>query len=150
MDSSRDNLITARLLNWGLWSNTGGYPNLGIPGYTEILREYFPQVVRISPDAIDAEHIEYVISSLDLGNRNDMIGSGSLYAFVLRLEYIEYERPRSLKCEHVMRKHSRPCSERTFRYHLYNAKKAVDTLAEPFHKPIDFANKSRYSVRVRN
>ena len=148
MDSSTNEIITARLINWGLWSNTGGYPNLGIPGYTEILREYFPQVVRINPCSIDAEHIEYVISSLDLGNRNDRIGMGTLYAFVLRLEFIEYERPRSLKAEHVRRKHSRPCSERTFRYHLYNAKKAVELLAEPFYKPLDIASKTRYSNRV--
>jgi len=150
MDTSTDRIITARLLNWGLWSKTGGYPNLGIPGYTEILREYFPQVVRINPDAIDAEHIEYVISSLDMGNRNNHIGNGTLYAFILRLEFIEYERPREAKAEHVRRKHKRPCSERTFRYHLYNAKKAVELLAEPFHKPIDFATKTRYSYRVSN
>jgi hypothetical protein len=130
-----DQLITSRLLNWGLWSNIGGFPDLGTPAFIEIMKEYFPQDTRITPNSIDAEHIEEVISSLEVGTRSGIINNGSLYSFVLRLEYLEYDRPRSLKCEHVRRKHGRKCSERTFRYHLHNAKKAVNYLCNPLILP---------------
>ena len=134
MHSHQNEEITARLINWGLW-NRGGYPNLGTPAFVDIMSEYFPQAARINPDAIDGEHIEEVISSLDLGNRNGKIGNGTLYAFVLRLEYIEYQRPREAKAEHVRHKYKRKCSERTFRYHLYNAKRAILMLSNPLFLP---------------
>ena len=139
MDSNTNDIITARLINWGLWSK-GGYPNLGTPAFVDIMRDYFPQQTHITPDAIDAEHLEFIISSIELGARNDKIGGAcSIYPLILKLEFIEYERPRELKAEHIRRRHKRPCSERTFRYHLFNAKKAVNMLSNPLSLPENHA-----------
>jgi hypothetical protein len=131
-----DGIITARLTNWGIWAK-GGYPNLGTPAYVEIMRDYFPQrQLKMTPNNIDAEHIEYIISTIELASRNGIIeGAVSIYPLVLKLEFIEYERPRELKAEHIRRKSSRPCSERTFRYHLSRAKQAVAMLANPLLLP---------------
>ena len=131
-DTATDREITARLINWGLWNNTNCYPNLGYPAFVEIMSEYFPSATRINPNEIDAQHIEDVISSLDLAGRGG-IGWGEIWAFVCRLEYIEFERPRSAKAEHVRLKYKRPCSTRTFRYHLYNAKRAIHIFSDPIH-----------------
>jgi hypothetical protein len=143
MHSHQNEEITARLINWGLW-NRGGYPNLGTPAFVDIMSEYFPQQTHIAPDSIDAEHLEYIISSIELGARNDHIGATcSIYPLVLKLEFIEHERPRELKAEHVRRKYNVRCSERTFRFHLFNAKKAVNLLANPLSLPPKCAIVSR-------
>ena len=136
MTPEAEEIITARLINWGLW-NKGGYPSLGTPAYVEIMRDYFPQrMVKMTPNNLDAEHIEWVVSSLELGARNGKIGGAvGIYPLVLKLEFIEYERPRELKAEHVRRKHDRPCSERTFRYHLHRAKEVVNMLSSPLILP---------------
>ena len=136
MTPEAEEIITARLINWGIW-NKGGYPLLGTPAYVEIMRDYFPQrQLKITPNNIDAEHIEYIISSIELASRSGIIeGAVSIYPLVLKLEFIEYERPRELKAEHIRRKSSRPCSERTFRYHLSRAKQAVAMLANPLLLP---------------
>ena len=129
MDTEANKLITARLMNWGLWSR-GGMPALGYPAWYEVMHDYFPSAIRLSPDSNDAEHIEYILSSLNLGALKG-IGLGDLYLFICKLEYKEIERPRESKAEHVRRKYQLPCSERTFRYHLHGAKKAVYLLANP-------------------
>ena len=135
MDSHQNSIITARLINWGLW-NKGGYPNLGTPAFVDIMSDYFPQDTHITPDSIDAEHLEFVISSIELGSRGDILGDVcGIYPLVLKLEFIEYERPRELKAEHIRRAHNVKCSERTFRYHLFNAKKTVNLLANPLSLP---------------
>jgi hypothetical protein len=98
------------------------------------MSRYFPQATHITPNDIDAQHIEDIISTLDIAGRKGM-GLGEIWAFVCRLEYIEYDRPRSVKAEHVRRKYNRSCSERTFRYHLYNAKRAIYVFASPLALP---------------
>ena len=128
-DDDANELVTARLLNWGLWSR-GKVTDLDYPKWYEIFSRYLPTANHLSPDGIDAAHIEYVLSSLNLGALKG-IGLGDLYQLVCKLEYVEHERPRELKAEYVRKRFKLPCSERTFRFHLYNAKKAVYMLANP-------------------
>ena len=131
-DTEADRLVTARLINWGLWNNTNCYPHLGYPAFVDIMKDYFPSITRINPDDNDAMHIEYILSSMDVGSRKGICW-GEIYMFVCRLEFIEFERPREAKAQHVRLKYQKPCSERTFRYHLYNAKKAIHLFADPIH-----------------
>ena len=137
LETEADRQVTARLINWGVW-NKGGFPHLGTPAYVEIMRDYFPQrQLKITPNNLDAEHIEYVISTIELASRHGIIeGAVGIYPLVLKLEYIEYERPRELKAEHIRRRHDVKCSERTFRYHLSRAKQAVHLLANPLVLPV--------------
>ena len=79
---------------------------------------------------IDGAHLAYIISTLDMAGREG-IGIGDLYAFILKIEYIEIARPVGERAKHVSRKFSRPCGERTYYYHLAAAKKAVHSFAEP-------------------
>jgi len=141
MTQDDNELVTARLINWGLWVR-GGMPYLGYPAWTDIWHGYFPSKVHITPDCDDAEHIEYIVSSLDIAGRGGL-GLGDIYAFICRLEYVEIERPRMAKAEHVRRKYNVPCSERTFRYHLYNAKRAVHMLYE---RPLSLPANMRYAI----
>ena len=133
MSPEADKEITARLINWGLWAK-GGIPKLGTPAFVEIMSEYFPQDTRIAPDEIDAQHIEEILSSLDIAGRGGM-NWGDVWAFVCRLQFIEIERPTQAKAEHVRSKFKIRCSERTYRYHLFNARKAVHAFANPLNLP---------------
>ena len=128
-DKAADEEITARLLNWGIWNNRRGLPKFNYPSYVEIMRKYFPADGRFEPDDIDAQHLEDIISTLNVAGRGGF-GWGDIYAFTLKLEFIEFGRPRESKAEHVRRKFDCPCSERTFRHHLYRAKRAVWAFAE--------------------
>jgi len=132
VDKEANDLVTARLLNWGLWSNVNCYPHLGYTAFVEIMKDYFPQATRINPDDIDGQYIEDILTDLNMGGIKG-VGDGQLFRFVCKLEFVEFERPRESKAEHVRRKMKRPCSERTFRYHLYRAKKAIHTFADPIH-----------------
>ena len=123
-------ILEARLYNWGLFCRVGGFPKLGYPTWNEIMREYMsePGAGRISPNEIDGMHLENVISSLNVISRGGM-GMGELYAFILKLEYIERGRPIRAKAEHVRHKFRCKCGERAYYYHYYGARKAVATFA---------------------
>lgn len=129
-DKSARDEISLRLVNWGLWSRTGGIPNLNYPAWIDIMRDYFPADTRITPDSNDAEIIENVISTLNIAGRRGM-GWGEVYQFILKMEYVEYGRPQSLKADHVRYKFKHPCSMRTYRYHLHGAKEAVYKFSGP-------------------
>jgi len=136
MTPEDDEVITARLINWGLWTR-GGFPRFEATSYACLWKAYFPQRgVRITTNDLDAEHIEYIVSSLEMGARSgEITGPVAIYPLVLKLEYTEHERPRELKAEHIRRKHDIKCSERTFRYHLHRAKEAVHLLSGPIVFP---------------
>jgi hypothetical protein len=129
-DDKANELVTSRLINWGL-AHRGKIVNLDFPTWYEIWKSYLPNHDhRITPDLIDAAHIENILTSLNLGALKG-VGLGDLYLMVCKQEYIEADRPRELKAEYVRRAMRLPCSERTFRYHLHNAKRAVHTFANP-------------------
>lgn len=130
-DKEAERIVIARLINWGLWSKYGGFPKLNYPAWIEIMREYFPADARTMPDDIDAEHIEHVISTLNIVGRRGL-GWGEVYQFILKMEYIEHGRPQIAKAEHVRHKFKQPCSDRTYRYHFYKAKRAIHAFANPF------------------
>lgn len=121
----------ARLRNWGRWARSGNH-GLGYSTWAQVLKHYLGDPSRgQTVDELDAEILEHCISTLDLIGRAE----GSLLevqAFVLRLEYVETPDSRhpaqEQKAKDVSRKFKRPCSTRTYRQHLYNARKAVFTL----------------------
>ena len=124
-----------RLSNWGRWCASGGDLVQGYTTWGELLKQFLGEHGnRITIDELDALKLEFVISTLDMRGR-DGTGLGELWAFCLRLEYVERstntQRPQSLRAKHVSRKFKRPCAARTYRKHLYNARKAVFLLAEP-------------------
>lgn len=129
-DDTANEITTARLVNWGL-SHRGKVVNLDFPTWHQIFSRYvINHDHRISPDLLDAQHIEDVLISLNLGALKG-IGLGDLYLMVCIQEFINYQSPRQLKAEYIRRKTGLACSERTFRYHLYNAKRAVHLFANP-------------------
>ena len=125
----KDDEIHARLLNWGSWlrwDNT--IARLGYP--TQCPFVFSPRKGAMVAD-IDAEHIEWIVSSLHVSE----LPLGVLYAFVLKVEYAE--RPDkavphvSQRAGDVRRRFRRPCAERTYYHHLAKAKRAVTMFAGP-------------------
>ena len=117
----------ARFINWRLWSKTGAMPDLDLTTWDEI----FNMVEgRLSADEIDAMRIEYIVSTLDIAGRRGF-NLGELWAFCLRVEYLEYGRPIEERAKHVSRKFNRPCGKWAFYKHLTNGKNAVIALAGP-------------------
>jgi len=126
-----EDVILARLTNWGIWSKIGGFPNLGTPAFVDIMNEYFPSDrIPITPNNQDAEHLESIITTLDIAGRRGM-GWGEVYRLIFKMEFIEHGRPQSVKADHIRWKFKQPCSERTYRYHWYRAKRAIHLLADP-------------------
>ena len=124
-----------RLGNWGRWCRSGNNLVQGYTTWGELLKQFLGEHAnRITIDELDAMKIEYVISTLDIVGR-DGIGWGEIWAFCLRVEHVErsdnQQRPQSLRAKHVSRKFNRPCASRTYRKHLFNARKAVFSLVEP-------------------
>jgi len=124
-----------RLRNWGNWCRSGSHPGLGYSTWGQILKQFLgEQSRRVMIDELDAQIIEDTISTLDMVGR-DGFGWGHLWAFCLKVEYVErsdsHQRPQSERAKDVSRKFQRPCAARTYRYHLYNARRAVFTLIEP-------------------
>ena len=121
-----------RLENWGRWNRAGGNERLDYTTWGEIFSFYLGSPSGETVDEIDAEKIELVITTLDMAGRNGDLPWTELHAFVLRLEYMERSEgnhlPQSERAKHVSRKFKRPCAKRTYRYHLFRAKKAVFAL----------------------
>ena len=130
-DKDAEAKVIARLTNWGIWSRIGGFPKLGTPAYVEIMRDYFPSGDdHITPNNKDAEHIEEIITTLDIAGRHGL-GWGDIYRLIFKMEFVEHGRPQSVKADHIRWKFKQPCSERTYRYHWYRAKKVIYFLADP-------------------
>ncbi len=130
-DKEAEDIVLGRLVNWGIWSKVGGYPNLGTPSYIQIMRDYFPSDDdRITPNNKDAEHIENIITSLDIAGRRGL-GWGDVYRLIYKMEFVEYPRPQSAKAEHIRAAFNHPCSERTYRYHWSRAKRIIHFMADP-------------------
>lgn len=129
-DKSAERIVIARLINWGLWSRFGGIPKLGYPAWIDIMREFFPADCHTIPDDLDAQHIEDIISTLNIAGRRGM-GWGEVYQFILKMEFVEHGRPQKLKAQHVRGKFKQPCSVRTYQYHFYRVKRAIYYLAAP-------------------
>ena len=130
-DEKAEKEILARLNNWALWSSIGGFPNLDPPAYVEVMSEYFPSEHRSTPYDKDAEHLEHIISTLDIAGRNGQ-GWGDIYRFILKQEFLEHERPQILKAQNVKRwLRVESYTQRTYRNHWYAAKKAVFMYADP-------------------
>jgi len=124
--------INARLINWGRWLRWDStIARLGYP--TQCPFVFSPRKGKMIAD-LDAEHIEWVVSSLYMAGTKPGFELSLLYAFVLRVEFAE--RPEnsqphvSQKAEDVRRRFKRPCAERSYYRHLYNAKLAVMVWAE--------------------
>ena len=132
MTREETDLIEARLINWALFLRHGGIPALSYVTWPQIMKQYWDGTDdrATCSDEIDAMYLADIISTLDVAGR-DGIGLGSLYAFILKIEYIEIGRPVGERAKHVSRKFSRPCGERTYYYHLASAKTAVHSFAEP-------------------
>lgn len=121
--------IHARLVNWGRWLRwDSAIARLGYP--TEAPFSFSPRRGGIVAD-LDAEHIEWVISSLNVSGYEN----GVLYAFILKVEYAESpDQAMSYvgqRAEDVRQRFKRPCAISTYYYHLVKAKTAVRYLAGP-------------------
>ena len=118
-----------RLLNWGLWNRTGSNPNLDYTTWGDIFSFYLGEPGGKTINDLDAQLIENVITTLDITGRAGVYPWTELQAFVLRLEYMERaessQKPQSERAKDVSRKFKRPFATRTYRYHLYNAKRVV-------------------------
>lgn len=125
----------ARLINWGRWlkyDNT--FAKLGYPKHAPFV--FIPYKGKMIAD-LDAEHIEFIVSTLAVAGRNspELCRDGLLHSFILKIEYgetiREKKRPVADRAEDVRRRFNRPCSEKTYYYHLARAKRAVRLLAGP-------------------
>jgi len=132
MTKEETDLIEARLVNWALFLRHGGIPALSYVTWPQIMKQYWSEPGAHSNvvNEIDGMHLADIISTLDIAGRNGT-GLGDLYAFILKVEYIERGRPVGLRAKHVSLKFKRPCGERTYYYHLAGAKLAVHSFAEP-------------------
>lgn len=124
-----DDEVSARLINWGRWLRFDDtLYRLGFPHEAPFV--FSPRKGGVIAD-LDAEHIEWVISSLAVSN----IGNGRLYAFILKVEYAEKPEgligPVSTRAEDVRRRFKRPCAERTYYHHLEKARDTIKLLADP-------------------
>ena len=123
-----------RLDNWALWSATGGYPDLNMPSFMEIMSEYFPSDWRDVAYDKDAMEIEETITSLDIAGRM-WDGWGDVYRLILKQEYLERGRPLPLKTENVKRYFKfKSYSERSYERHWHEAKMCVFMLSDPISK----------------
>lgn len=130
-DKEAEERVKLRLANWGIWSRIGGFPKLGTPAYVEIMRDYFPSDrVPLTPNNKDAEHIEYIISTMDIAGRRGL-GWGDIYRLIYKMEFVEYPRPQEAKAQHVRKAFGCKCSGRTYRYHWYRAKRKIHVLSDP-------------------
>ena len=120
-----------RLVNWGRWNRSGSNPNLDYTTWGEIFSFYLGAPSKQMVNELDAQVIEHVVTTLDMSGRAGEFPWTELYAFVLRLEYMERsddnQRVQSERAKDVSRKFKRPCASRTYRKHLYNAKRAIFT-----------------------
>ena len=124
-----------RLINWGNWARSGSNPGLDFTTWGEVLKQYLGERQNsVTINEIDAMKLEHVISTLDMSGR-DGFGWGELWSAVLRIEYVErhegQQPAQEQKAKDVSRKFKRPCSSRTYRHHMYNAKRAVFSLVDP-------------------
>lgn len=124
-----DDEVHARLINWGRWLRFDDtLYRLGFPHEAPFV--FSPRKGGVIAD-IDAEHIEWIVSSLAVSN----IGNGMLYAFILKIEYAEKPEgmigPVETRAADVRRRFKRPCAISTYYYHLAKAKQAVKILADP-------------------
>ena len=132
MNEQQGVTLEARLVNWALFLRHGGIPALGLITWPQIMKQYWgdPGAGIWAANEIDAAYLAYIISTLDMAGREGF-GLGDLYAFILKLEYIEIGRPVGQRAKHVSRKFQRRCGERTYYYHLAAAKRVVHEFAEP-------------------
>ena len=126
-------LIEARLINWALFLRHGGIPMLGYITWPQIMKQFWGEPgngVAVANE-IDAAHIADIISTMDVAGRDGEWKKGDLYAFVLKIEYIEIGRPVEERARHVRTKFKRRCGERQYYKHLAKAKTAVNAFVEP-------------------
>lgn len=125
-----ERIVIARLINWGLWSRFGGIPKLDYPAWIDIMREFFPAECYTIPDEIDAQHMESIISTLDIIGRRGK-GWGEVYKHILLMEYRDFGRPQEAKAENIRDRFKTRCSIRTYQYHFYRVKRAIHYLSSP-------------------
>lgn len=123
-----DDRMHARLLNWGRWLRYDStIARLGYPWKSPFV--FSPSKGQAIAD-LDAEHIEWVVSSLACSD----IGRGRLLAFVLKVEYAE--RPDGQlpaveqRAKDVSLAWKMPCSRRGYYNLLSQARAAVSALAD--------------------
>ena len=127
-----------RLVNWGRYNKLRGIPNLDPPSYVQIMSEYFAQDVFIEPNLADAMHLEHLISTLDMAGRNGF-GDGDIHAYILRLEFIQRERPRELKVKKYQRDFKTSICDRTYRRYVHAATEMVNRWSNPLNCPKNIA-----------
>lgn len=114
--------VDARLINWGRWlRHDDTFARLGFPSQSPWV--FSPRKGSMVAD-LDAEHIEWVVSS-----RMKEAKCPELYSYILRVEYAykatESTPPVSLRAKYVREHFNKSCAERTYYHHLNNAKYAV-------------------------
>lgn len=118
-------LIHGRLLNWGrCFPRNRPDAKLGYP--TKVSFVELPSKSFLVAE-LDGQHIEDIVSSLYVSN----LGRATLYAYILKVEYIEKPDSHvSVRAKEVKKHFKCPCGERTYYSHLENAKKMVRLFAE--------------------
>jgi hypothetical protein len=121
-----DEELHGRLLNWGRWLRYDDtVSQLGYPKKCPFT--FSPSRGGMVAD-IDAQHIEHVVSSLDMAGRGGF-GHGWMYAFILRVEYAEKPDglmgPVSERAKDVSRRFKTRCSQRQYYNLLYRARRMV-------------------------
>jgi hypothetical protein len=121
-----DERMHGRLINWGRWLRADN--TLKQLDYPSACPFVFSPPRGGTLDDLDAEEIEWVVSSLACGG-----GRGALHAFVLRIEYAERPDgqmpPVQVRARDVARKYKQRCSRSTYYNLLRDARKAVALLA---------------------
>ena len=126
--------VEARLSNWGRWNRQRINPQ-SYTTWQQLYSFFFGAAAwRVAAD-IDAQHLEDVITTLDLASRSGLFKWPRLYCFVLKLEYAERpeskQRPASERAKDVSRKFKRPCAESTYYQILARSKQMLFTFADP-------------------
>ena len=122
--------LKGRLKNWGIWGSIGGFTNLDPAEWTDIMKDCFPSSAGLTPNNADAEHLEEKITSLTVAGL-DGFGWGHVFKYIFILEFKQHGRPQELKAEIIGNKFKIPCSMRTYRSHLYRAKRVLHEFVDP-------------------
>ena len=122
-----------RLTNWARWANAGNNLSLGYPEWYDIWSQYLPNNhVGLSYAENDAQHIENIITTLDMCSRRDpdTFVWGCLWAYVIKLEHLWMPCPVEVRAKFVRYKFKRPCAKRTYHKHVERATDAIFILAK--------------------
>jgi len=129
----RDKLEELRLENWAYWSRVNALPNLEPANWYDIWSKYIQDsIISKAIAEQDAQNIEDVIVDLNLmavhnddPNPTGAKKWGHVWFTVLKIRYLDPDRPIEAMAREAKHRLKRPMAERTFQHHVQTAKKNV-------------------------